>query len=54
MQPAIAVKALVSGDIDYLMAWGSAVDRSIVTGVRSKPSSAWQHGRCMCSLPGRG
>src|SRR5919106_5304173 len=25
MQPAIAVKALISGDIDYLMAWGSEV-----------------------------
>ena len=25
MQPAIAVKALISGDIDYLLAWGSAV-----------------------------
>ncbi|HEX2260106.1 MAG TPA: ABC transporter substrate-binding protein, partial [Candidatus Binatia bacterium] len=31
MQPAIAVKALISGDIDYLLAWGSAV-RAAVTG----------------------
>jgi NitT/TauT family transport system substrate-binding protein len=35
MQPAIAVKALISGDIDYLMAWGSAV-RAAVTGVPIK------------------
>src|SRR5215470_2394355 len=25
MQPAIAVKALIAGDVDYLLAWGSAV-----------------------------
>jgi NitT/TauT family transport system substrate-binding protein len=35
MQPAIAVKALVSGDIDYLLAWGSAI-RAAVTGVPIK------------------
>ena len=35
MQPAIAVKALISGDIDYLLAWGSAV-RAAVTGVPIK------------------
>jgi NitT/TauT family transport system substrate-binding protein len=35
MQPAIAVKALISGDIDYLLAWGSAV-RAAVTGVPLK------------------
>jgi ABC-type nitrate/sulfonate/bicarbonate transport system substrate-binding protein len=35
MQPAIGVKALMSGDIDYLMAWGSAV-RAAVTGVPIK------------------
>ena len=35
MQPAIAVKALISGDIDYLFAWGSAV-RAAVTGVPIK------------------
>jgi ABC-type nitrate/sulfonate/bicarbonate transport system substrate-binding protein len=35
MQPAIAVKALMSGDIDYLLAWGSAV-RAAVTGVPIK------------------
>jgi ABC-type nitrate/sulfonate/bicarbonate transport system substrate-binding protein len=35
MQPAIAVKALVSGDLDYLMAWGSAL-RAAVTGVPIK------------------
>lgn len=35
MQPAIAVKALVSGDIDYLLAWGSAV-RAAVTGIPIK------------------
>jgi ABC-type nitrate/sulfonate/bicarbonate transport system substrate-binding protein len=35
MQPAIAVKALVSGDVDYLLAWGSAV-RAAVTGVPIK------------------
>src|SRR5688572_27624255 len=35
MQPAIGVKALISGDVDYLMAWGSAV-RAAVTGVPIK------------------
>ena len=35
MQPAIAVKALISGDIDYLLAWGSAI-RAAVTGVPIK------------------
>lgn len=35
MQPAVAVKALMSGDIDYLLAWGSAV-RAAVTGVPIK------------------
>ena len=35
IQPAIGVKALMSGDIDYLMAWGSAV-RAAVTGVPIK------------------
>lgn len=35
MQPAVAVKALISGDIDYLLAWGSAV-RAAVTGVPLK------------------
>ena len=35
MQPAIAVKALISGDIDYLLAWGSAI-RAAVTGVPLK------------------
>ncbi len=35
MQPAIAVKALMTGDIDYLLAWGSAV-RAAVTGVPIK------------------
>ena len=35
MQPAIGVKALISGDIDYLLAWGSAV-RAAVTGVPIK------------------
>jgi NitT/TauT family transport system substrate-binding protein len=35
MQPQIAVKALVAGDVDYLMAWGSAV-RAAVTGVPIK------------------
>lgn len=35
MQPAIGVKALISGDIDYLFAWGSAV-RAAVTGVPIK------------------
>lgn len=35
MQPTIAVKALVSGDADYLLAWGSAV-RAAVTGVPIK------------------
>lgn len=34
MQPAIAVKALISGDLDYL-AWGSAI-RAAVTGVPLK------------------
>jgi ABC-type nitrate/sulfonate/bicarbonate transport system substrate-binding protein len=35
MQPAIAVKALVAGDVDYLLAWGSAI-RAAVTGVPLK------------------
>ena len=35
MQPAIAVKALISGDIDYLLAWGSSI-RAAVTGVPIK------------------
>jgi NitT/TauT family transport system substrate-binding protein len=35
MQPAIAVKALISSDIDYLLAWGSAI-RAAVTGVPIK------------------
>ena len=35
MQPTIAVKALISGDADYLLAWGSAV-RAAVTGVPIK------------------
>ena len=35
MQPAIAVKALISGDLDYLLAWGSAI-RAAVTGVPLK------------------
>ncbi len=35
MQPAIGVKALVSGDIDYLLAWGSTL-RAAVTGVPLK------------------
>lgn len=35
MQPALGVKALISGDVDYLMAWGSAL-RAAVTGVPIK------------------
>ena len=35
MQPAIGVKALISGDVDYLLAWGSAL-RAAVTGVPIK------------------
>src|SRR2546426_12460450 len=35
MQPQIAVKALVAGDVDYLLAWGSA-RRAAVTGVPIK------------------
>ncbi len=35
MQPAVAVKALITGDVDYLLAWGSAV-RAAVTGVPIK------------------
>jgi ABC-type nitrate/sulfonate/bicarbonate transport system substrate-binding protein len=35
MQPAVAVKALISGDIDYLLAWGSSI-RAAVTGVPIK------------------
>src|SRR5258706_5269054 len=35
MQPALGVKALLSGDIDYLLAWGSAL-RAAVTGVPIK------------------
>ena len=35
MQPAIAVKALITGDVDYLLAWGSAI-RAAVTGVPLK------------------
>jgi len=35
MQPALGVKALISGDVDYLLAWGSAL-RAAVTGVPVK------------------
>jgi NitT/TauT family transport system substrate-binding protein len=35
MQPAIGVKGLISGDIDYLLAWGSAL-RAAVTGAPIK------------------
>jgi len=35
MQPAIGVKALISGDIDYLLAWGSTL-RAAATGVPVK------------------
>jgi ABC-type nitrate/sulfonate/bicarbonate transport system substrate-binding protein len=35
MQPALGVKALMSGDVDYLLAWGSAL-RAGVTGVPIK------------------
>jgi ABC-type nitrate/sulfonate/bicarbonate transport system substrate-binding protein len=35
MQPAIAVKALIAGDVDYLLAWGSAI-RAAVTGIPLK------------------
>jgi ABC-type nitrate/sulfonate/bicarbonate transport system substrate-binding protein len=35
MQPALGVKALMSGHVDYLLAWGSAV-RAAVTGVPIK------------------
>ena len=35
MQPATGVQALVSGDVDYLLAWGSAL-RAAVTGVPIK------------------
>ncbi len=35
MQPQIGVKALVAGDVDYLLAWGSAL-RAAVTGVPIK------------------
>ena len=35
MQPSVAVKALMSGDVDYLLAWGSAV-RAAITGVPIK------------------
>jgi ABC-type nitrate/sulfonate/bicarbonate transport system substrate-binding protein len=35
MQPALGVKALMTGDVDYLLAWGSAV-RAAITGVPIK------------------
>ncbi len=35
MQPGLGVKALISGDVDYLLAWGSAL-RAAVTGVPIK------------------
>ena len=35
MQPLVSVKALMSGDVDYLLAWGSAV-RAAITGVPIK------------------
>lgn len=35
MQPALGVKALITGDVDYLLAWGSAL-RAAVTGVPIK------------------
>ncbi|MBI2991872.1 MAG: ABC transporter substrate-binding protein [Deltaproteobacteria bacterium] len=39
MQPQIGVKALVTGDVDYLLAWGSAL-RAAVTGVPIKVVAA--------------
>lgn len=39
VQPAIGVKALVAGDVDYLLAWGSAL-RAAVTGVPIKVVAA--------------
>lgn len=39
IQPAIGVKALVAGDVDYLLAWGSAL-RAAVTGVPIKVVAA--------------
>jgi len=35
MQPTLGVQALVAGDVDYLLAWGSAL-RAAVTGVPIK------------------
>jgi ABC-type nitrate/sulfonate/bicarbonate transport system substrate-binding protein len=35
MQPAVGVQALIAGDVDYLLAWGSAL-RAAVTGVPIK------------------
>ena len=45
MQPAIAVKALISGDIDYLLAWGSAI--RAVTRVPIKAVVGWPRDRCV-------
>lgn len=39
MQPQIGVKALVAGDVDYLLAWGSSL-RAAVTGVPIKVVAA--------------
>ena len=46
MQPAVGVKALISGDVDYLLAWGSAL-RAAVTGVPIKAVVGSPAGRCM-------
>jgi hypothetical protein len=46
MQPLVAVKALMSGDVDYLLAWGSAV-RAAVTECQSRRWRASLRARCM-------
>ena len=49
MQPAVGVKALISGDVDYLLAWGSAL-RAAVTGVPDQ--SRGRHRRPALACPG--
>ena len=48
MQPLIAVKALMSGDVDYLLAWGSAV-RAAITGVGIKAVAGIASRAAACS-----
>ena len=64
MQPALGVKALISGDVDYLLAWGSALRAAVtgvpvkaVVGIAATPTRAGsvrpRPATARCSSPGR-